>query len=68
MLMTLHDLTYLHYPTTQPAARLREIERRLARGMEKARLILTDSQAIADEAQAYFGLPRDLLWWRPRPC
>ncbi len=57
MLMTLHDLTHLHYPATQPAARLREIERRLARGMEKARLILTDSQAIADEAQAYFGLP-----------
>ncbi|MEM8258494.1 glycosyltransferase family 1 protein, partial [Morganella morganii] len=27
--------------------------------MEKARLILTDSQAIADEAQAYFGLPRE---------
>ncbi|MGI0737821.1 hypothetical protein ACRCPM_31965, partial [Pseudomonas aeruginosa] len=42
MLMTLHDLTHLHYPATQPAARLREIERRLARGMEKARLILTD--------------------------
>ncbi|QFZ61862.1 glycosyltransferase family 4 protein [Pseudomonas aeruginosa PA99] len=59
MLMTLHDLTHLHYPATQPAARLREIERRLARGMEKARLILTDSQAIADEAQAYFGLPRE---------
>ncbi|POC58813.1 glycosyl transferase, partial [Vibrio vulnificus] len=36
MLMTLHDLTHLHYPATQPAARLREIERRLARGMEKA--------------------------------
>ena len=59
MLMTLHDLTHLHYPATQPAARLREIERRLARGMEKARLILTHSPAIADEAQAYFGLPRE---------
>ncbi len=32
MLMTLHDLTHLHYPATQPAARLREIERRLALG------------------------------------
>ena len=69
MLMTLHDPTHLHYPATQPAARLREIERRLARGMEKARLILTDSQAIADEAQAYFGLPRERFFgWRPRPC
>ena len=68
MLMTLHDLTHLHYPATQPAARLREIERRLARGMEKARLILTDSQAIADEAQAYFGLPRERRGGAPRPC
>ncbi|MGE7956480.1 glycosyltransferase family 4 protein [Pseudomonas sp. NPDC089530] len=57
--ITLHDLTHLHYPGTQPAARLREIERRLGAGVEQARLILTDSQFVADEAQDYFGLPRD---------
>ncbi|WP_025806907.1 glycosyltransferase family 4 protein [Pseudomonas chlororaphis] len=57
--MTLHDLTHLHYPSTQPPARLKEIERRLGTGVEQARLILTDSQFIADEAQDYFGLPRD---------
>lgn len=57
--MTLHDLTHLHYPSTQPPARLKEIERRLGAGVEQARLILTDSQFIADEAQDYFGLPRD---------
>jgi alpha-1,3-rhamnosyl/mannosyltransferase len=57
--MTLHDLTHLHYPATQPPARLREIERRLGAGVQQARLILTDSQFIADEAQDYFGLPRD---------
>ncbi|OLF51457.1 glycosyltransferase family 4 protein [Pseudomonas chlororaphis] len=57
--MTLHDLTHLHYPTTQPAARLKEIERRLGAGMAQARVILTDSQFVADEAQDYFGLPRD---------
>ncbi|MFJ4193749.1 glycosyltransferase family 4 protein [Pseudomonas sp. NPDC089534] len=55
--ITLHDLTHLHYPDTQPAARLREIERRLAAGVQQARLILTDSQAIADEAASHFGLP-----------
>lgn len=27
MIMTLHDLTHVHYPHTQPADRLREIER-----------------------------------------
>lgn len=55
--ITLHDLTHLHYPETQPPARLREIERRLADGVQRASLILTDSQYIADEAQQHFGLP-----------
>jgi alpha-1,3-rhamnosyl/mannosyltransferase len=58
-IMTLHDLTHLHYPETQPPARLREIERRLAEGVQQARLILTDSQFIADEAQDYFALPAE---------
>jgi alpha-1,3-rhamnosyl/mannosyltransferase len=57
--ITLHDLTHLHFPDTQPAARLKEIERRLAIGVAQAQLILTDSQAIADEAQDYFGLPAE---------
>ena len=55
--ITLHDLTHLHYPETQPPARLREIERRLVDGVQRASLILTDSQYIADEAQQHFGLP-----------
>ncbi|POA22773.1 glycosyltransferase family 1 protein [Pseudomonas sp. FW300-N1A1] len=55
-IVTLHDLTHVHYPLTQPAARLKEIERRLEQGVKQASLILTDSQFIADEAQAYFGL------------
>jgi len=57
--ITLHDLTHLHFPDTQPAARLREIERRLAAGVQQAQRIITDSQAIADEAQAWFGLPAE---------
>ncbi|PTT32695.1 glycosyltransferase family 1 protein [Pseudomonas sp. HMWF021] len=57
--ITLHDLTHLHFPDTQPPTRLREIERRLASGVQQAQRILTDSQAIADEAQAYFGLPAE---------
>ncbi|AWA42332.1 glycosyltransferase family 4 protein [Pseudomonas sp. 22105] len=57
--ITLHDLTHLHFPETQPPARLREIERRLADGVRQARIILTDSQAIADEARDYFGLPAE---------
>jgi alpha-1,3-rhamnosyl/mannosyltransferase len=58
-IITLHDLTHLHYPETQPPARLREIERRLVDGVQRARLILTDSQYIAEQAQAYFALPAE---------
>jgi alpha-1,3-rhamnosyl/mannosyltransferase len=58
-IITLHDLTHLHYPSTQPPARLKEIERRLAQGLRQARLILTDSQYVADEARQYFGLPAE---------
>ncbi|MHA3734175.1 glycosyltransferase family 4 protein [Pseudomonas sp. Eth.TT006] len=54
--ITLHDLTHLHFPDTQPLARLKEIERRLSAGVQQAQRIITDSQAIADEAQAHFGL------------
>lgn len=59
--MTLHDLTHLRYPETQPPARLREIERRLDHAVQQAQLILTDSQFIADEAQRHFGLPAKRL-------
>ncbi|SFX33508.1 MULTISPECIES: glycosyltransferase family 1 protein [unclassified Pseudomonas] len=57
--MTLHDLTHLRHPDTQPPARLREIERRLDHAVQQAQLILTDSQFIADEAQRHFGLPTE---------
>ncbi|MDT8908224.1 alpha-1,3-rhamnosyl/mannosyltransferase [Pseudomonas sp. NFACC09-4] len=59
--MTLHDLTHLRYPETQPPARLREIERRLDHAVQQAQLILTDSQFIADEAQRHFGVPAERL-------
>jgi glycosyltransferase involved in cell wall biosynthesis len=59
--MTLHDLTHVRFPETQPPARLKEIERRLTRGVQQAQLIMTDSQFIADEAQQYFGLPAERL-------
>jgi len=59
--MTLHDLTHLRYPETQPPARLKEIERRLDQAVQQAQLILTDSQFIADEAQRHFGLPAERL-------
>lgn len=56
MLMTLHDLTHVHYPQTQPRDRLAEIERRIGPALERAQCILTDSQFVADEISRHYGV------------
>lgn len=61
MVMTLHDLTHVHYPFTQPADRLREIERHVSRGLERAQRVITDSRFIADEVSRHYGIPADKL-------
>lgn len=68
MVMTLHDLTHLHYPETQPVARLREIERHVQRGLERARYILVDSDYIGREVEACFGFPRERIVVAPLGC
>lgn len=57
--MTLHDLTHVHYPDTQPVDRLREIERHAARSVERAQRILVDSQFIGEEVCRYYGVSAD---------
>lgn len=57
MVMTLHDLTHVHYPQTQPADRLAEIERHVGRGVERAQCVLTDSEYVAGEIRRHFALP-----------
>ncbi|MFR0689056.1 glycosyltransferase family 4 protein [Enterobacterales bacterium AE_CKDN230030158-1A_HGKHYDSX7] len=57
MVMTLHDLTHVHYPHTQPADRLAEIERHVGRGVERAQCVLTDSEHVAGEVRRHFALP-----------
>ena len=61
VVMTLHDLTHAHYPNTQPANRLKEIERRLPDSLDRASRIMVDSQFIANEAMHYYSLPADKL-------
>lgn len=63
--MTLHDLTHVHYPETQPRDRLKEIERRLPESLERASRILVDSRFIAEEARQHYNLPEDKLQVAP---
>ncbi|MWV14969.1 glycosyltransferase [Pseudomonas sp. L-22-4S-12] len=68
MVMTLHDLTHVHYPQTQPADRLAAIERHAAGGVERAQRILVDSQFIADEVCAHYGVPAERVVIAPLGC
>lgn len=56
MVMTLHDLTHVHFPETQPADRLIEIERHAARSVERAQRILVDSAFIGEEVCRHYGV------------
>lgn len=65
MVMTLHDLTHVHYPHTQPADRLAEIERQVGKGVERAQYVLTDSEHVADEVRRHFSLPHERVLVAP---
>lgn len=65
MVMTLHDLTHVHFPHTQPADRLREIERHAARGVENASRILVDSHFIGAELVRHYGIAVDRVQVAP---
>lgn len=68
MVMTVHDLTHVRFPQTQPADRLAAIEQHVVRGLQRARRILVDSQFVADEICAYYGLPIERLAVAPLGC
>jgi hypothetical protein len=62
--VTLHDLTHIHYPETQPRDRLKEIERTCEIGLKRAGSVLVDSTFIANEASEHYRLPRKKWLWR----
>lgn len=68
MLMTLHDLAHIHYPHTQPADRLREIERHVQKGVHSASRILVDSQYVANEARRHYGIASEKMVVAPLGC
>ncbi|PJI48439.1 MAG: glycosyl transferase [Pseudomonas sp.] len=59
--MTLHDLTHVHYPETQPVGRLRAIERHLGRALENSRQILCVSHFTAAQAMEHYGIPESKI-------
>lgn len=68
MVMTLHDLTHVHFPETQPKDRLVEIERHAARSVERAQRILVDSDFIGAEVCRYYGVAAERVTVAPLGC
>lgn len=60
-LTTVHDLSWLNYPQTHPVERVRFLDRHLPRSLERADIVLADSQFIADEMVSRLAVPRDKL-------
>jgi glycosyltransferase involved in cell wall biosynthesis len=56
MVSTLHDLSFVHYPETQPRGRLKHLERYLPNTLARAAHIITDSEEVRREAITVFGL------------
>jgi len=55
---TVHDLSWLSYPEAHPQERVRFLDKHLPRSLERANLVLTDSEFIAGEIESTFALPR----------
>jgi glycosyltransferase involved in cell wall biosynthesis len=53
--VTVHDLSYLHYPHTVAAASL-GYRTLVPRGLRRAAVVLTPSNAVAEEVRAEYGL------------
>lgn len=66
--MTVHDLTHLEYPETQPPDRLREINKRLPASLKTVSRILTDSQFIAGEIIRHYGVAPERISVAPLGC
>ena len=57
-LTTVHDLSWLSYPEAHPVERVRFLDRHLPATLERANLVLTDSEFIAAEIASRFSVPR----------
>ena len=56
VVVTIHDLSWLRYPETHPADRVRWLVRGLPRALERAGAILVDSAFVRDEVVAMFDV------------
>jgi alpha-1,3-rhamnosyl/mannosyltransferase len=56
LVLTVHDLSWIRYPEMHPADRVRNMNKHFQKSMERASMIITDSQAIKIEIMDMFGV------------
>lgn len=54
---TFHDLSFVHYRDTQPAYRLRFLDREIPRTLEQATALITPSAYVKQEIVSHYGFP-----------
>lgn len=64
-LITLHDLSYCHYPECHPPERVRWMNECLPRRIEQAAGLITDAESVRQEVMAAYGVPAGKIWAIP---
>ena len=59
--ITVHDLSWIRYPETHPADRVRAMNKYFEPGLRQASLILTDSEFVRQELMDVFGVKPHLI-------
>jgi alpha-1,3-rhamnosyl/mannosyltransferase len=57
VVITIHDLSWLRYPQTHPADRVRWLEKGLPKALHRASAIVVDSEFVRSEVLSAFGVP-----------
>jgi len=54
--VTVHDLSWVHYPQMHPLERVRMMNKYFEAGLKSSALIITDSNFVKEELQSIFGI------------
>lgn len=57
--VTVHDISWVRYPETHPADRVREMNRVMPNVVKHAAHIMVDSEFVRQEVMDYYGLPAE---------
>ncbi len=56
LVLTVHDLSWIRFPETHPVDRVRAMNKYFQYGLERASMIITDSQFVKSELKDMFGI------------